>query len=222
VRTARAKGLAGTRVGLRASARNALLSFTRGSGWLLALPPHGARTDRNHFRLVGDGSVSPSCDSLRDYPVVTGTALIASVLVVTGNLLADILLGSPIRAARPGDGRCRVVGPHETLARGSALVVALVLAAELVRLLPSAACGRNDGGAFSGTAPRPGVRILNIPGHRALGAPLIAPFDPNKQLDMCTSRTMHRHGPSSSARGVSRDVWSRTVLARACRSQSAR
>jgi peptide/nickel transport system permease protein len=44
----------------------------------------------------------------RDYPLVTATALIASTMVVTGNLVADLLLGVAdprlrVRAARELD-----------------------------------------------------------------------------------------------------------------------
>jgi peptide/nickel transport system permease protein len=45
------------------------------------------------FAWPGMGRLAFEAILLRDYPIVTGTALIASVLVVAGNLLADILLG---------------------------------------------------------------------------------------------------------------------------------
>jgi peptide/nickel transport system permease protein len=45
------------------------------------------------FAWPGMGRLAFDAILTRDYPVVTASALIASTVVVAGNLLADILLG---------------------------------------------------------------------------------------------------------------------------------
>ena len=45
------------------------------------------------FAWPGMGRLAVTAILQRDYPVVTAAALIASVMVVLGNLLADVLYG---------------------------------------------------------------------------------------------------------------------------------
>src|SRR5881296_1568709 len=93
VRTARAKGLPERRVVLRHQLRNALLSFVTRFGLAFPFLLTGAVLIETIFAWPGMGRLAFDAILLRDYPVVTGTALIASVVVVAGNLLADLLLG---------------------------------------------------------------------------------------------------------------------------------
>ena len=101
-----------------------------------------------------------------------------------------------------------------TLGSWLALVVALVLAAELVRLLRQRGMRQERWRRFfrHRTATW-GLGILTFLVIVALAAPLIAPFDPNKQLDIVH---LTNHAPSWTfllgTDGVSRDVWSRTVF----------
>ena len=93
VRTARAKGLPERRVVLRHQLRNALLSFITRFGLAFPFLLTGAVLIETIFAWPGMGRLAFDAILTRDYPLVTATALLASTLVVAGNLLADVLLG---------------------------------------------------------------------------------------------------------------------------------
>jgi len=93
VRTARAKGVPERRVVLRHQLRNALLSFITRFGLAFPFLLTGAVLIETIFAWPGMGRLAFEAILSRDYPVVTGTALVASTVVVAGNLLADILVG---------------------------------------------------------------------------------------------------------------------------------
>jgi peptide/nickel transport system permease protein len=104
VRTARAKGVPERRVVLRHQLRNALLSFITRFGLAFPFLLTGAVLVETIFAWPGMGRLAVEAIFSRDYPVVTATALIASMVVVTGNLLADILLGIADPRLRVQDG----------------------------------------------------------------------------------------------------------------------
>jgi len=104
VRTARAKGVPERRVVLRHQLRNALLSFITRFGLAFPFLLTGAVLVETIFAWPGMGRLAVEAIFSRDYPVVTATALIASTVVVTGNLLADILLGIADPRLRVQDG----------------------------------------------------------------------------------------------------------------------
>src|SRR5439155_1428586 len=106
VRTARAKGVPERRVVLRHQLRNALLSFITRFGLAFPFLLTGAVLIETIFAWPGMGRLAFDAILARDYALVTATALIASVVVVAGNLLADILLGI-------ADPRLRVRGGGE-------------------------------------------------------------------------------------------------------------
>jgi len=93
VRTARAKGVPERRVVLRHQLRNALLSFITRFGLAFPFLLTGAVLIETIFAWPGMGRLAFEAILSRDYPVVTATALVASTVVVAGNLLADILVG---------------------------------------------------------------------------------------------------------------------------------
>jgi peptide/nickel transport system permease protein len=93
IRTARAKGLPEQRVILRHQLRNALLSFITRFGLAVPFLLTGAVLIETIFAWPGMGRLAFDAILKRDYPLVTATALMASTVVVAGNLLADILLG---------------------------------------------------------------------------------------------------------------------------------
>src|SRR5207249_6782242 len=93
IRTARAKGVPERRVVLRHQLRNALLSSITRFGLALPFLLTGAVLIETIFAWPGMGRLAFEAILTRDYLLVTATALIASTLVVTGNLLADILIG---------------------------------------------------------------------------------------------------------------------------------
>ncbi len=111
VRTARAKGLSERRVVLRHQLRNALLSFITRFGLTLPFLLTGAVLIETIFAWPGMGRLAVNAILTRDHALVTATALIASTLVVSGNLLADILIGiADPRVRVPADG-----GPETSL-----------------------------------------------------------------------------------------------------------
>ncbi len=93
VRTARAKGVPERRVVLRHQLRNALLSFITRFGLAFPFLLTGAVLIETIFAWPGMGRLAFEAILSRDYPLVTATALVASTVVVAGNLLADILVG---------------------------------------------------------------------------------------------------------------------------------
>jgi peptide/nickel transport system permease protein len=93
IRTARAKGAPERRVVLHHQLRNALLSFITRFGLALPFLLTGAVLIETIFAWPGMGRLAFEAILTRDYPLVTATALIASTMVVAGNLVADLLLG---------------------------------------------------------------------------------------------------------------------------------
>jgi peptide/nickel transport system permease protein len=93
VRTARAKGAPERRVVLRHQLRNALLSFITRFGLAFPFVLTGAVLIEKIYAWPGMGRLAFDAILTRDYPLVTATALIASTVVVCGNLLADMLMG---------------------------------------------------------------------------------------------------------------------------------
>lgn len=91
VRTARAKGLSEGRVVFVHALRNALLSFITLFGLSLPFLLTGAVLVETVFAWPGMGRLAADAVFRRDYPVVMAATIGASVLVVLGNLLADLL-----------------------------------------------------------------------------------------------------------------------------------
>jgi len=93
VRTARAKGLRERRVLLAHALRNALLPLITLFGLTFPFLLTGAVLVEWVFAWPGMGHLAVTAILQRDYPIVTAAALVASVMVVLGNLLADALYG---------------------------------------------------------------------------------------------------------------------------------
>jgi len=93
VRTARAKGLPERRVLLVHALRNALLPLITLFGLSFPFLLTGAVLVETVFAWPGMGLLAVNAILQRDYPIVTAAALVASVMVVLGNLLADALYG---------------------------------------------------------------------------------------------------------------------------------
>jgi peptide/nickel transport system permease protein len=92
VRTARAKGASERRVVLRHQLRNALLSFITLFGLAFPFLLTGAVLIETIFAWPGMGRLAMKAILERDFPVVNAAVLLASTMVVVGNLLADVLL----------------------------------------------------------------------------------------------------------------------------------
>jgi peptide/nickel transport system permease protein len=91
VRTARAKGLPERTVILKHALRNSLLPVITLLGLYLPFLFSGAVFVENIFGWPGMGRVIVDAIFQRDYPVVMATSFLFAVMVVLGNLLADVL-----------------------------------------------------------------------------------------------------------------------------------
>jgi peptide/nickel transport system permease protein len=91
IRSARARGLGDRAVLLRHALRNALLPIVTLFGLAFPLLLSGAVLVETVFAWPGMGKLTVDAIQARDYAVVTGATILAATLVVTGNLLADLL-----------------------------------------------------------------------------------------------------------------------------------
>jgi len=87
---ARARGLRERTVILKHALRNALIPILTIYGMSLPFLLGGAVLIENVFSWPGMGLLATEAVSARDYPVILATTMIAAVLVILGNLLADI------------------------------------------------------------------------------------------------------------------------------------
>jgi peptide/nickel transport system permease protein len=90
VRTARAKGLTPRSVLLRHALRNALLPTITLFGLMLPALVGGAVFVEAIYSWPGLGNIAVSAIGARDYPLVLGVTLLASVLVVAGATITDV------------------------------------------------------------------------------------------------------------------------------------
>lgn len=88
---ARARGLKERAVILHHALRNALIPVVTIYGLALPFLLGGAVLIERVFAWPGMGMLAVEAIGGRDYPVILGTTMIAAVLVVLGNLLADVL-----------------------------------------------------------------------------------------------------------------------------------
>ena len=90
VRTARAKGLGERIVIFKHALRNAMIPFITLLGLRLPGLIGGALIIETIFTWPGMGRLAFTAATQRDYPVIMGVVVIASVLTMLGNLLADV------------------------------------------------------------------------------------------------------------------------------------
>lgn len=91
VRTARAKGLTQSAVLVRHALRDALLPVITLLGLALPFLLTGAVLIETVFAWPGLGKLATDAIAARDYPLVLAATLLASVAVVIGSLVADVL-----------------------------------------------------------------------------------------------------------------------------------
>ena len=91
VRTARAKGLSERKVVFKHAMRNALIPVVTLLGLYIPFLMSGAVLIETIFAWPGMGRTIVTAIFQRDYPVVLASAFVIAVLVILGNLLADIL-----------------------------------------------------------------------------------------------------------------------------------
>ena len=90
VRTARAKGLSGTRVVWRHALRNALIPLITVVGLSLPTLAGGAVLTETVFAWPGIGRLAVGAVFERDYPVIMGVNLMIAAVVITANLVTDL------------------------------------------------------------------------------------------------------------------------------------
>ena len=91
IRTARAKGLSGGRILFGHALKNALLPVITYLGPMIANIVTGSLVVEQIFATPGIGRSFVSSISNRDYPMIMGTTIVLSVLIVTMNLLTDVV-----------------------------------------------------------------------------------------------------------------------------------
>ena len=93
VRTARAKGLSERQVTTSHVLRNALIPFVTVAGIDVPLYLTGAVLVETVFAWPGMGRLFFDALDKRDYPVLMGVLMLSAVLIVLGNLIADLVYG---------------------------------------------------------------------------------------------------------------------------------
>jgi peptide/nickel transport system permease protein len=93
VRTARAKGLSERKVTTSHVLRNALIPFVTVAGIDVPLYLTGAVLVETVFAWPGMGRLFFDALDKRDYPVLMGVLMLSAVLIVLGNLIADLVYG---------------------------------------------------------------------------------------------------------------------------------
>ncbi len=91
IRTARAKGVSGLRLITSHALKNALLPVITYLGPMIAGIVTGSLVVEQIFAVPGIGRTFVSSITNRDYPMIMGTTIVLSVLIVSMNLLSDLL-----------------------------------------------------------------------------------------------------------------------------------
>jgi peptide/nickel transport system permease protein len=91
MRTARAKGLPERTVVVKHGLRNALLPVITNIGLELPLLFSGAIVTESIFTWPGMGQLFFGALNDFDYPLMMGILFVSAILIVLGNLLADIM-----------------------------------------------------------------------------------------------------------------------------------
>ena len=91
IRTALAKGVSRATIVLKHALRNALIPLVTLAGLQLPLVFSGALVTETVFTWPGMGRLFVDSLGYRDYPVLMGLLMLSALLVVAGNLLADVV-----------------------------------------------------------------------------------------------------------------------------------
>ena len=91
IRTARAKGVSSGKIIFGHALKNALAPVITYIGPMIAYIVTGSLVVEKIFAVPGIGRAFVSSITDRDYPMIMGTTIVLSVLIVTMNLLSDIL-----------------------------------------------------------------------------------------------------------------------------------
>ena len=91
IRTAKAKGVSGTKIIFGHALKNSLIPVITYFGPMLAYIVTGSLVVERIFAVPGTGRAFVSSITNRDYPMVMGTTIVLAVLIVVMNLVSDIL-----------------------------------------------------------------------------------------------------------------------------------
>ena len=91
VRTARAKGVPQVKVIFKHALRNALIPVITYVGPMVASIITGSMVVENIFTIGGLGSQFVSGINNRDYPIIMATTLFLGVLMISANLITDLV-----------------------------------------------------------------------------------------------------------------------------------
>jgi len=91
IRTARAKGVSRTRIIFGHALKNSLIPVITYVGPMLAYIVTGSLVVEKIFAVPGIGRAFVNSITGRDYPLIMGTTIVLSVLIVIMNLVSDIL-----------------------------------------------------------------------------------------------------------------------------------
>ena len=91
IRTAKAKGVSGTKIIFGHALKNALIPVITYFGPMLAYIVTGSLVVEQIFAVPGIGRAYVTSITNRDYPLIMGTTIILAILIVVMNLISDIL-----------------------------------------------------------------------------------------------------------------------------------
>lgn len=91
IRTAKAKGVSGSKIIFKHALKNALIPVITYVGPMLAYIVTGSLVVEQIFAVNGIGRAFVSSITDRDYPLIMGTTIILAALIVIMNLISDIL-----------------------------------------------------------------------------------------------------------------------------------
>jgi peptide/nickel transport system permease protein len=93
VRSARSKGLSERRVMIGHVLRNSLIPLVTVVGIDVPLYLTGAVLTETVFSWPGMGRLFFDALTVRDYPILMGTLVLGAILIIVGNLVADLIYG---------------------------------------------------------------------------------------------------------------------------------
>ena len=91
IRTARAKGVSGTKIIFGHALKNSLIPVITYLGPMLAYIVTGSLVVEQIFAVNGIGRAFVSSITDRDYPLIMGTTIVLATLIVVMNLISDIM-----------------------------------------------------------------------------------------------------------------------------------
>ena len=91
IRTAKAKGVSGWRIIFGHALKNSLIPVLTYFGPMMAYIVTGSLVVEKIFAVPGIGRAFVSSITNRDYPLIMGTTIVLATLIVTMNLITDIL-----------------------------------------------------------------------------------------------------------------------------------